>query len=87
MPSASCLRRPLLAGFLAWLLLAAGITRMQAQVWGNEALLATVWHVEHPTSLRAQQQYASYLADHGRLQEAHAVMASAAGSRRPMRRA
>ena len=74
------LRRPLLAGFLAWLLLAAGITRMQAQVWGNEALLATVWHVEHPTSLRAQQQYASYLADHGRLQEAHAVMASAAGA-------
>lgn len=74
------LRRPLLAGFLAWLLLAAGITRMQAQVWGNEALLATVWHVEHPGSLRAQQQYASYLADHGRLQEAHAIMNTAANS-------
>jgi hypothetical protein len=74
------LRRPLLVGFFAWLLLSAGITRMQAQVWGNEGLLATVWHVEHPTSLRAQQQYASYLADQGRLQEAHAVMANTAGA-------
>lgn len=74
------LRRPVLIGFCAWLLLSAGITRMQAQVWGNEGLLATVWHIEHPTSLRAQQQYASYLADQGQLQEAHAVMAEAAGA-------
>lgn len=74
------LRRPLLVGFAAWLLLSAGITRMQAQVWGNEGLLATVWYVEHPKSLRAQQQYAGYLADQGRLQEAHAVMAKAAGA-------
>ena len=75
------LRRPALLGLGAWLLLAAGITHLQARAWGSEERLAAYWHVEHPHSLRAQQQYASYLLDHDRPQEALAIMASAAQRR------
>jgi hypothetical protein len=72
------LRVPALAGLGAWLLLAGTILHLQARVWGDEAMLATVWHLEHPRSLRAQQQYAIYLYGQGRLQDAHAIMANAA---------
>jgi tetratricopeptide (TPR) repeat protein len=72
------LRRPALIGLGAWLLLAAGITYLQARAWGSEERLAAYWHVEHPHSLRAQQQYASYLLGHDRQEEARAIMASAA---------
>src|SRR5690606_30693523 len=59
------LRQPVLAGFAVWLLLAATIVHLQANVWGSEAKLATFWHLEHPASLRAQQQYALYLTSIG----------------------
>jgi hypothetical protein len=72
------LRRPVLIGLGLWLGLAGGILHLQAKVWGDESLLATIWHNEHPNSLRAQQQYASYLLGSGRGREAHAVMAAAA---------
>lgn len=68
------LRAPVLAGFCLWLGLCAIILHQQARAWGDEGLLATLWHVERPNSLRAQQQYASWLFKQGRPQEARAVM-------------
>lgn len=74
------LRRPLLAAFGAWLLLLGAITYQQTVVWGNERLLSTVWHIEHPRSLRAQQQYANYLFQHGQKTEAKVVLDRAAAA-------
>jgi tetratricopeptide (TPR) repeat protein len=71
------LQRPVMAGLGIWLLLAASITHLQAKVWGDAKALATVWHAEHPTSLRAQQQYASWLFENGRTDEARAAFAQA----------
>ncbi len=69
------LRRPVLAGMGAWLILAATVTHLQARAWGDEASLTLYWHAEHPKSLRAQQQYANYLYERGHIQEAQAVLA------------
>jgi hypothetical protein len=74
------LRRPLLAAFAVWMLLLAAISHLQATIWGDERLLATVWHLEHPRSLRAQQQYAIYLYDNGRRKEAHDALTRAAAA-------
>lgn len=68
------LRRPALVGLASWLILAACITHLQARAWGSEERLATFWHLEHPTSLRAQQYYANYLLEHGRPEDARRVM-------------
>src|SRR5690606_6333333 len=51
-------------------------THLQARTWGSEEKLATFWHVEHPDSLRAQQQYADYLVRTGRWDEANMVLAT-----------
>lgn len=48
-------------GITAWLLLAMGISHLQAQVWGDWATLSKIWLEENPTSLRAHHQYADYL--------------------------
>lgn len=72
-------RRPVLLGLGAWLVLAATVTHLQARAWGDEARLTLFWHAEHPNSLRAQQQYANYLYEHGRIQEAQAALARAQG--------
>lgn len=68
---------PLRLGLLAWLVLSAGILHMQAKVWGNWALLSTVWQAEHPTSLRAQQQYADFLYRTGQHDAAYRVFEQA----------
>lgn len=70
-------RRPAFIGFTTWLIFASTITHLQARAWGNETLLATYWYVEHPNSLRAQQEYADHLLQRGRTEEAHRIMASA----------
>jgi hypothetical protein len=69
------LRRPVLLGLAGWLALAATVTHLQARAWGDEARLTVYWHAEHPGSLRAQQQYASYLYARGQVREAQAVLA------------
>lgn len=69
------LRHLALASLSIWLVLALGITHLQAKAWGSEQRLATFWHLEHPESLRAQQYYAGYLASHGHVAEAREVMA------------
>jgi hypothetical protein len=69
------LRRPVLLGLCGWLVLAATVTHLQARAWGDEARLAVYWHAEHPGSLRAQQQYASFLYARGQVQQAQAVLA------------
>src|SRR5690606_9814090 len=69
------LRKPAIAGLACWLALAAGLAHLQARTWGSEEKLATYWHIEHPTSLRAQQQYAQYLVKAGRWDEARTVLA------------
>ena len=73
------LRAPVLAGLLVWLTMSAAMAHMQSRVWGDRAMLATVWYMERPESLRAQQEYAQYLFDEGRGAEAHAVLRAAAG--------
>lgn len=73
------LRRPVLLGLAGWLALAATVTHLQARAWGDEAHLTVYWHAEHPGSLRAQQQYASYLYERGHIQEAQAVLARMKG--------
>lgn len=73
------MRRPVLLGLGAWLLLAATVTHLQARAWGDEARLTLFWHAEHPDSLRAQQQYANYLYQHGHIQEAQAALARIQG--------
>ena len=74
------LRRPVLLGLAGWLVLAATVTHLQARAWGDEARLTVYWHAEHPGSLRAQQQYASYLYERGHVQEAQAVLARMKGA-------
>lgn len=68
------LRKPLLFGLAGWFLLVTTVTHLQARAWGDEGRLAVYWHTEHPGSLRAQQQYASYLYRHGQVREAQAVL-------------
>lgn len=70
------LRKPALLGLLGWLVLASGLAHLQARTWGSEEKLATYWHVEHPNSLRAQQQYAQYLVKTGGWDEARSVFAA-----------
>lgn len=72
------LRKPLWAGIGLWLVMAAGITHLQAKVWGNEAALIAVWQAEHPNSLRAQQEYAQYLFKNGQAEKARSVLVTAA---------
>lgn len=55
-----------LSAAVLWIVLAAGLTSVQAPVWGNAGRLATVWALEHPDSPRAIQQRALYLIDSGR---------------------
>lgn len=69
------LRKPAIAGLVCWLALASSLAHLQARTWGSEQKLATFWHVEHPTSLRAQQQYAQYLLKSGRWDEAREALA------------
>lgn len=71
------LRLPARLGLLAWLTLSAGIIHMQARVWGNWAMLSTLWQTEHPTSLRAQQQYADFLYRTGQHEAAYQVFVRA----------
>lgn len=68
-------RLPALSGIALWLLLATTITHLQAKTWGDEGRLALFWHMEHPSSLRAQQHYAQYLLKSGHPDEARSVMA------------
>ena len=70
------LQKPVMAGLVCWLVLAAGLTHLQARTWGSEEKLATYWHVEHPASLRAQQQYAQYLVKAGHASEARTVLSA-----------
>lgn len=72
------LRVPVLTGLALWLLMSAGIIHLQAKVWGDRAMLATIWRMDRPDSLRAQQEYARYLFETGRPGEAHAVLTAAA---------
>lgn len=67
------LRVPVVAGLVAWLALGAGISHLQARVWGNWAMLSTIWRSENPNSLRAQQQYADFLYRTGQIEEARQV--------------
>ncbi|MDH5645045.1 MAG: hypothetical protein OEZ01_03510 [Candidatus Heimdallarchaeota archaeon] len=39
---------------LIFIILESGVSYTSAQVWGNRALIATIWSYEHPGSLRAQ---------------------------------
>jgi protein O-mannosyl-transferase len=79
------LRRPALIGIGLWLLLAAGLSNLQSQVWGNWALLSTVWYAENAGSQRAQQQYADFLMRTGQAGLAReAVAQSAEGSTAPL---
>ena len=68
------LRAPARMGLVAWLLLATGIMFLQARTWGSEQRIATYWHLEHPSSLRAQQQYAQFLLKSGRPEEARGIL-------------
>lgn len=68
-------RRPVWIGLAGWLALAVTVANLQARAWGSDARLTVYWHAEHPHSLRAQQQYANYLYQRGRVDEAQAVLA------------
>ena len=67
-------RRPVLLGLAGWCLLVAAVTHLQARAWGDEARLTLYWHAEHPDSLRARQQYASYLFAHGHVRQAQEAL-------------
>jgi tetratricopeptide (TPR) repeat protein len=43
-----------------WLLALGGISAVQARMWGNWGLLATVWAADRPLSLRSAQELGSY---------------------------
>lgn len=47
-----------------WVLFAAWLTSVQAPIWGDARKLTAVWAVEHPSSARAMQQRANYVARH-----------------------
>ncbi|MGN6113748.1 MAG: hypothetical protein ACTHOC_12235 [Luteimonas sp.] len=49
----------------AWLLIGAGLTAINAPIWGSRGALATVWVQENPDSVRAVQMMASYQAESG----------------------
>lgn len=68
---------PARAGLALWLLLAAGVLHLQANVWGNWAALSTIWRAENPQSLRAQQQYGDFLYRNGERAAARAVFQQA----------
>jgi tetratricopeptide (TPR) repeat protein len=59
-----------LALFTLWLALLAGITGQQARVWGDRALLANIWAMERPNSLRASQEFINYQTSIGNYQVA-----------------
>jgi protein O-mannosyl-transferase len=80
-------RRVVVATAIAWLLLAALVTRAQAQVWGDEALMSEVWAIERPDSSRAVQLLAKVRHERGNTAAARAVFASAAESGRGNRNA
>lgn len=53
--------RKLAFSFLAiWLSFLALISSLQASVWGNQALMATLWSYENPNSVRATQELSRY---------------------------
>ncbi len=56
--------------FSLWLLLLGTITGLQAPVWGNAELMATLWTKENPLSLRSAQTLAKHRYDAGLRQEA-----------------
>lgn len=43
-----------------WLSFLTLITKLQAPVWGNQALMATIWAHENPGSVRATQELSRY---------------------------
>ena len=53
------------SAFAVWLLLCAGMTAMQARVWGSGSLLANVWAEESPRSTRAIEFRVKALVDRG----------------------
>jgi tetratricopeptide (TPR) repeat protein len=59
-----------LAAVLAFL---AFMSWQSATIWGDRALIATVWAAENPTSPRAQQYLAQWHFDKGRLEKAREV--------------
>ena len=60
-----------------WLLVLAGISAIQARLWGNWGLLATVWATDHPLSLRSAQELGSYYVSINEPEKAIAVYTSA----------
>jgi hypothetical protein len=57
-----------------WLLAVAGLTHVNARIWGDRDALSQVWLHENPTSRRAIQMRASYLEDIGDIAGARAVL-------------
>lgn len=75
--SGGTFHRVAMRGAIAWVVIAAWMTSVQAPVWGNAGRLATVWALENPDSPRAIQQQALYLIDSGEPQAAASSMLSA----------
>lgn len=60
-----------------WLALSAGLTRINATVWGHRLLQAQVWLEEHPKSSRAAQWAASAYLDLGDTTRARETLVAA----------
>jgi len=68
------IRRIGVATLCAWLLIVAGLTFVNARIWGNREALSAVWLQENPASTRATQMRASYLVDTGNIAGARDVL-------------
>jgi hypothetical protein len=68
------IRRIGVATLCAWLLIVAGLTFVNARIWGDRGALSAVWLQENPASTRATQMRASYLVDTGDVAGARDVL-------------
>lgn len=82
----SKLRKIYWAAALAWLVICAGMTAIQSQIWGSEPLLAGVWARESPGSVRALELRNKTLVALGRYDEAATLLRSDAEANPKMRK-
>lgn len=55
----------------------AVFTRIDADVWGKPLLMSTIWHNEHPRSIRASQDAADFALHSGHMQQAQDIIEQA----------
>lgn len=70
-------KRPLLMALTIFITLQIFMSYQSSRVWGNEEVLANIWAIENPTSIRAQQGAAGLAAERGNFKEAKRIMKAA----------